>query len=207
MTILKNITLPNGVVGTHHKIVKIESVRDGTRLQAHVASWANQESYETQKSPIWNEYIEVPTWDIFQKVEDHIFTMPAYIGGTKVTSLPELETARINKWNNIKTYRDKQEYGGFIWNGSPFDSDPQSQSRIQGGVQLAILAQQANQPFSITWTLQDNTSRVLNGDDMIAVGQALAAHVQNIHTIGRVLREELNAATTVEEINSIVWPV
>lgn len=207
MTILKDITLPNGVLGTHHKVIKIESIKDGTRLQAHVGSWANQESYETKKPPIWNEYIEVPAWDIFEKVEDHVFSMPAYIGGTKITSMPELETARINQWNTIKTFRDKQEYGGFSWDNSVFDSDPQSQSRIQGGVQLAILAQQANQPFSITWTLQDNTTRILNGDDMIAVGQALAAHVQTAHTIGRVLREEINAATTVQQINAIQWPV
>lgn len=207
MTILKNITLPNGVVGTHHKIVKLETIKECSRIQAQIGSWANEESYITKKPPIWNDYLELPIWDFYQKAEDYIFTMPTYSDGTRIPDTTELETARLNKWNNIKAYRDRQEYGGFVWDGSVFDSDPQSQSRIQGAVQLAILAQQAGQPFSITWTLQDNTVRTLNGQEIIAVGQALAAHVQAIHQIGRVLREQVNSATTVEEINSIVWPV
>ena len=201
------MVLPNGITGTHHRIVKIETINDCTRLQVHVGSWANEECFQSNKPPIWNEYIDLPILDLYTQTENVILTTPIYSGGVKIADVTELESAKINKWTDIKSFRDRQEYGGFFWDGTVFDSDPQSQSRIQGAVQLAILAQQNNQPFSIDWTLQDNSVRTLSGTDVIAVGQALAAHVQAIHQVGRVLREQIDSATTVQEVKNIAWPL
>ena len=125
------------------------------------------------------------------------------------TWLPELtlEGAKAKRWGEIKQQRDAIEGSGFTWDGSVFDSDLTSQSRIQGAVQLAVLAAGAGQPFSIEWTLADNSVRTLNGTDMINVGFALAAHVESVFTIGRALREDILAATTVPEVGAVQWPL
>lgn len=119
------------------------------------------------------------------------------------TNLADLKSER---WTAIKSQRSALEFGGFTWDGSAFDSDPQAQARIQGGVQLATIAAAQSQPFSIDWTLADNTVRTLSGADMIAVGMTLAAHVQAVHAIARTLRLQIEAATTLAEVEAVVWP-
>lgn len=109
-------------------------------------------------------------------------------------------------WDRIKACRDVAEFSGFVWDGSTFDSDQISQSRVQGGAQLATLAALASQAFSVPWTLQDNSVRVLSGSDMLAAGEAMGIHVITVHGIGRALRDAIEAATTQEELEAIVWP-
>lgn len=112
---------------------------------------------------------------------------------------------RDAKWGLVKQARDAAEYGGFVWDGSTFDSDMVSQSRIQGAAQLATLAQIGGQPFSINWTLADNTVRTLSAADMIGVGNALGMHINTQHGKGRLLRTQLDAAVTLAEIEAINW--
>lgn len=114
-----------------------------------------------------------------------------------------LPTVKLQRWESIKAERSRREYAGFTWDGSVFDSDPVSQSRIQGAVQLAGLDPVA---FSIDWTLADNTVRTLSGADMVAVGVMLAQHVNGLHVIARGLRAQIESATTIAEVESVVWP-
>lgn len=108
-------------------------------------------------------------------------------------------------WARLKVNREQAEHGGFVWDGSTFDSDPVSQSRIQGASQLATLALINSQPFSIDWTLADNTVRTLDAQAMIAVGTAMGQHINAQHAKGRMLRAQLDAAQTAEEITAVVW--
>ena len=105
------------------------------------------------------------------------------------------------KWAQIKRARVNAEFGGFTWDGSPFDSDAISQSRIQGVLQLAALIPD----FSIDWTLADNTVRALSGSELAAVGVALWLHVGTQHAKARVLRAQIEAATTADEVDAVVW--
>ena len=110
------------------------------------------------------------------------------------------------KWKEIKAERAAREFGGYTWDGSAFDSDEQSQSRIMGAVQMAVLAAAAQQTFEIVWTLADNSVRTLSGADMVAVGLALGTHVGTQHETARTLRAAIEAATTAEELDAIAWP-
>ena len=113
-------------------------------------------------------------------------------------TLPDLKAA---KWAQIKRDRDEAEFGGFTWNGSLFDSDAISQSRIQGALQLAALIPD----FSIDWTLADNTARNLSAADLANVGAALGMHVAAQHAKARLLRSQIEAATTVAEVDAVTW--
>lgn len=116
-----------------------------------------------------------------------------------------LDVARRIKWAEIKAARDAAEFGGFVWDGSTFDSDPASQSRIQGAAQLATLAQMAGEPFAIDWTLADNTVRTLSGADMLAAGVAMGQHVQAAHEAARGLREAIDAAANADALAGVAW--
>lgn len=113
-------------------------------------------------------------------------------------TLSDLQAA---KWAQIKRDRDEAEFGGFTWDGSPFDSDAISQSRIQGAVQLAAMAP----GFTIDWTLANNTARNLSAADLANVGAALGMHVAAQHAKARTLRSQIEAATTVAEVDAVTW--
>lgn len=105
----------------------------------------------------------------------------------------------------IKEARTAAEYSGFTWGGSTFDSNAISQQRIASAVQLASLSKAANQPFSITWTLADDTQRTLTADEMIQVGLALGEFVQTNFKKAQALQQRIEAATTKEEVEAVVW--
>lgn len=117
-------------------------------------------------------------------------------------TLADLQAAR---WTAIKAAREGEEFGTFTWDGSTFDSDLTSQSRIQGAAQLAQIALAAGQPFSIEWTLANNTARTLDASQMIAVGMAMGAHINACHQKARALRQQIDAATSAAEIEAIAW--
>lgn len=113
----------------------------------------------------------------------------------------DLDQYKAGKWAEIKSARDAAEYGGFDWEGSRFDSDPLSQQRIAGAVQVAIL----NPDFTIQWILQDNTARTLNAQEMKEVGLALANWVETQFQHGQQLRAQIDACTTKEQVEAIHW--
>ena len=136
-----------------------------------------------------------------QPSPDHIFdyTTKQWIDPRTLADL------KATKWLEIKQARNQAEFGGFTWEGSTFDSDLISQSRIQGAAQLATLALMNSQPFSIEWVLADNSTRVLTAQDMLAVGTAIGTHIATQHSKARLKRNEITLATTATEVEAVVW--
>lgn len=108
-------------------------------------------------------------------------------------------------WERIKRARSDAEGAGFVHNGVRYDSDPLSCQRIASAVVLAMLAMQAGQPYSIDWTTFDNTSITLDANGMIGVGLACGTYIASIFTQARALREQIDAATTADELDAIQW--
>lgn len=88
--------------------------------------------------------------------------------------------------------------------------DLQSRANITGAVVMAMLAAQNAQPFSIAWTMADNTSVTLDGKAMITVGMATGQYVAAAHANGQVLKGQINAATTPAAVAAVDvtvgWP-
>lgn len=112
-----------------------------------------------------------------------------------------LQDFREAQWATIKQARTNAEYVGFTWDGSTFDSDAISQNRITGAVTLA----QMSPEFTIGWVLADNSVRTLNQMDMLQVGGALGQHVAAIFAKAAGLRAQIEAATTREAVELVVW--
>lgn len=114
-----------------------------------------------------------------------------------------LDAAKVQAWERIKISRAVAEVAPFVCGGATYDRDL---ARISGAVQLALLANLSGSPFSVAWTLADNTVKTLDGPGMIAVGEALGVKTQSIFDTARQLRDQINAATTVTQVDAIVWP-
>jgi len=114
-----------------------------------------------------------------------------------------LEGVKALAWFRIKETRDAFEFGGMTVADRTFDTDTASQARIQGAVQLASMA---GEDFEIDWTLADNSTVTLARSDLMAVGLALGNHVQFAHRTARTLRQQIEAAESIDEAESITWP-
>lgn len=133
--------------------------------------------------------------------EHHVFDYD-----TKTWADPRtMDDHKSERWTFIKRARDQAEFSTFTWDGSVFDSDRTSQSRIQGAAQLAQIALAAGQPFSIDWTLADNTVRTLTASDMLQVGMAMGQHINECHERGRQRRQAIMDAQSIEQVNAVVW--
>lgn len=110
--------------------------------------------------------------------------------------LRTLDEIKAQRWTGIKSLRDQIEFGVFEFEGNIYDSDQVSQGRMLGVV-LAGLPQ--------IWTLANNTTVSLSAEQLKSLYAALQMHVAVAHERGRIAREAIQAATTKEQIEAIVF--
>jgi hypothetical protein len=117
--------------------------------------------------------------------------------------LRALDDAKVQAWQRIKKARLAAEAANFACDGALYQPDKE---RIGGAVQMALMAQLAGQPFSIDWTLADNSVKTLDAAGMIAVGTALGMKVSAAFDTARALRDQIANAATIAEVDAIGWP-
>jgi len=209
----KTYIAPNGALTSIHNIRNLEVNFMVNTAIFNISSFPNIEAYNNGLPPLWSTPMDVPidylahpilnTLELWATTSNSSFLIDGeIIGDTSLT----LESVKDRKWSEIKINRLAKEYGGFTYDGSQFDSDEDSTRRIVGATTLAALAKNSGQPFSIDWTLADNSVKTLNADSMIGVGEALGQYVSSIHAISRLLRDQIENATTIEEVAEIHWP-
>lgn len=105
-----------------------------------------------------------------------------------------LDDIKAQKWAEIKSQRDRLEFGGFEFEGNIYDSDRVSQGRIMGAA-LAGVDQ--------VWTLADNTIVDLTASKLQQLYAALQAHIASVHERGRIARQLIFEAETKEQVEAI----
>jgi len=178
----------------------ITSVRSGDdeSINAEIERYKGKQFILTEKTPDYiNYYVE--NGDVFRK-PDQQSKYQEFNYQTKQWEF-SLDYSKNLKWTEIKAARTAQEFGSFEWGGYVFQCDEVSQRRIQGAVQLAML----DSTLTLDWTLSDNTVQAFTAAEFEAIGQALAAHVGQCHERGRILRQEIDAATSEKDLEAISW--
>lgn len=112
------------------------------------------------------------------------------------SDMRSLDEVKAYKWEQLKQQRNVLEFGGFEFEGNTYDSDQVSQGRIMGAV-LAGLPQ--------IWTLANNTTVSLSAEQLKSLYAALQMHVAIAHERGRIAREAIQAATTKDQVEAIVF--
>lgn len=191
-----------------HKAARVEAV--GDICFATVNSYVDFNQYVSGAPITWQDQHAIPLEEItgnpIASAEHWLITNGAFVGGAIVTDVTDLETAKVRQWMKLKAARDSVEWSGFdVPDLGRFDSDTVSQSKIIGATLAAQLAEGAGIPYAIDWTLQNNDVVTLDRAAMDTVGFALMAHLNAIHQRGRLIREAITAATTVDAVTGISW--
>ena len=128
--------------------------------------------------------------------ESHQFD---YVIKTWVLNLSEAKTQAKDR---ITKARDTEESNGFVAYGKVFDSDLAAIQRISVAVQAANAV---GESFTVVWTCKDNTTITLDHAQTLALPAFMADVANTLHIKARSLKDQIEAATTLEEINAIVW--
>ena len=105
-----------------------------------------------------------------------------------------LDEIKAQKWSEIKSQRDRLEFGGFEFGGNIYDSDQVSQGRIMG-----VAAAGVDQ----TWTLANNTTVELTALQLQQLYAALQTHIAGAHERGRIARQAIYEADTRGKVDAV----
>lgn len=113
----------------------------------------------------------------------------------------QLVDAKADKRSELKKKRDAAEFSTFEWNGYVFQCDRDSQLR------LSTVAQDmtGSGPPAVDWILADNSLLSLNKGSIGQVIKAMRAHVQAQHDKYRTLCQQVDAATTNQQVDAVLW--
>lgn len=121
---------------------------------------------------------------------------------------PTLEQLKAQKWVEMKEARRQALCAPLATPYGTFDADPDSRGNIIDTAHLMQTEAQAFAPGSNPtedFTLADNTVVTLTASQMVEVALLLANQVKAAYARGRVVRAEIEAATTAAEVAAVTW--
>ena len=109
------------------------------------------------------------------------------------------------KWKEIKRQRDAAEFATFTYNNMEFDGDLDAQRRLAAYISVSKSSIAAGQPFEAEFTLANNTNVTLTAQDFVGIELAKVLAVAATFNHASALRDQIDAATTVQEVEAITW--
>jgi hypothetical protein len=112
----------------------------------------------------------------------------------------DFETFKLAKAWEIADKRWRTETSGIIVDGVEIATDRESQALLRG----AVLAAQNNPQYKANWKAKNGWA-VLDAATILAVADAVRPHVQACFDREKLLQEQIEAATTVAELEAVKW--
>jgi len=116
--------------------------------------------------------------------------------------VPTLDEAKAAKISELKMHRDTEEVTPITTDKGLFDYDDKSRDRLQIARQAL---EDAGGKGEITWTTADNQRVPLGVSDFATINGAAANRSNSLHIKYNSLKEQVNACTTVDEVENIKW--
>ncbi|WAC72066.1 DUF4376 domain-containing protein [Roseateles sp. SL47] len=215
MPILKILKAKTGALCSIHQVLHMETNLSQlpTSFLVRVASYAGEEEALAEQPAAHWPPLEIPFHllnfnDVIGSVEQILIAAAdsPFIGGSRIAPVTDLAKAKARRWGEIKQLREAIEFGPLLWDGSTFQADVASQDRIKDAARRAERAIAAGVSLSETWTLADNSFRLMSAADLIALDAARSLQVSGAHEIARQLREQIDASPTPEAVRAVDWP-
>lgn len=125
---------------------------------------------------------------------------------------PGLAARKVEVWAEVKKLRDQRLAAGCMVPGvGAFQTDEKSMANVHEAVTGALLAGATGQPFTVQFTLADNSRPTLSAGQMMLAGKFIGERKSAIHAYSQdVLRVAIEAAPDHDTLNAIDietgWP-
>lgn len=112
----------------------------------------------------------------------------------------DLDKLKAEKRAKISEARWRAETGGITLNGTEIATDRESQALLTG----AVLKAKDDPAYTVRWKARNGWFQ-LDSATLIAIADAVRAHVQACFDKEEVLQNQVDAATTAAELEAVVW--
>ncbi|GAA0745203.1 DUF4376 domain-containing protein [Sphingomonas sp. ABOLD] len=206
---IREMVAPNGAATRFHRAIRFEVRPDATHAVVQSYHLADMQLVS------WEDVYTIPLLVRITSLQDveQILTAPGapFDGGTVIDPMAgDLQLAKARAWAAVKAARDRAADGGCDSALGRVDTTDRSRILISGTVQMAQIDKAAGRPFSVDWTMADNSPVAHDADAIIALGVAVGMHTAACWDRAQQLRGEIEAAETVEEVAAIDiatgWP-
>lgn len=203
--IIFDMQMPNHALGKYHKIIKWEMTPDSTH--AVINSYATDDLAMVS----WQDTYTIPLeWKIsaIDDIEYILTQVGAPMAGGSIVpdSVETLQSAQARKWAIVKIERDKRANGTLTTSLGPIQIDDKSV------VALATAKRLLTDPeATVDWTMADNSIAPLTLADIEVIQDERADFVVAVHRASQALRDLINSAATIGEVEAIdvaayPWP-
>jgi len=116
-----------------------------------------------------------------------------------------LDDLKAAQWAKIKAAREAAINAPLETPYGTVDSGPDDRGNITDAVMLLQTMESLGTPITIEFTMFDNTPITLTTAQMVHIGLLLGQKVQAAYVRSQACRAAINAATTKEEVEAVVW--
>ncbi len=126
------------------------------------------------------------------------------LGVTVTTEEESLESIKEHKILTLKIQRDNLEVEPIAYNGHSYDYDSKARDRISAAI---IALELQGEGATIEWTTADNEDAVVTAQDLRMIIASVATRSNNLHTAYRAAKAQVEAATTANEVDAVIFKV
>lgn len=116
-----------------------------------------------------------------------------------------LDQAKQEKWTQLKAQRDAACEAPKMTSVGLFDAYPPDQNNLNKVIALVKIAAERGYPATANYTLATNERVTLTLTQLETAALEMGAQVQGLYDAFDVLRQQVNAATTKEEVTAVVY--
>jgi len=124
-------------------------------------------------------------------------------GKSLVAIAVPLEAAKAARWAEAKAYRSAISGGGCSTPLGRVQTNTASYQRILGAMAAAQAAQASSAPYSVKWTIADNSIVEHDAAAVIAMGLAVTEFLNACQNVGETIRVQIEAAADAETLAAV----
>lgn len=126
------------------------------------------------------------------------------LGVTVTTEEESLESIKEHKILTLKIQRDNAEVQPIEYKSNLYDYDEKARDRINAAI---IALELQGEGATIEWTTADNDDAVVTAQDLRMIIASVATRSNNLHTAYRAAKAQVEAATTANEVDAVIFKV
>jgi len=211
MAITKQLTNAAGIVYDYHRINSI-IIDAQDNLFATVASYISADRATDQDRAVDRFSIQIytPIATGLVATAETLLVADAnckLFGGTVTPDviLPDLDKAKVKKKSEIASARSVEMYADKTTSLGVFGSTESDNNKLSIAIQVTQLAAAAGQPAECGYKTADGVWSIYTLAQLEQIALEIAAQVLPLYEKESGLVTQVDAATTVEEVESITW--